>query len=736
MFAPGDGGGSGKREQVNGEEIVRDGDLKSFLESDFLAGYLQDKISDHPQYAEIPQVVEGFLLRLFSFPEAKGYLLTSSVAKCIAHGTPPTFWEYRKYFRRKIETPAGQGALGEEAKSFLERLSGEPDMDLKVIWRDEDKPITALSRLLARHLGIEEVDIHRELVGVDGQEQYYQETYEANVNEHFRVKVTAGAISTNLRRNRFTIALSDTASGERVFHIDIGELSRSADGAYTDKRLGATSRKQDRCYAHLTVVDGAIQYKLPRSAYDVMRGPDAIVTETEDAPDLVEVALRALRMNLLHEVPELSQLEDLSPQFTSESLFAFAERIHKLVLAGRQSLEQVNPLLMQELAVCLAIDPLITVQFLRDSGLAQLIPGLRRITRDQWNDLLRSRHFVVTLGDAITAPRKHERTFGFMEQQRRTYLSSLGDPNGLERFISALQEVGCLSRGNPWNLFLRLWELPYEKSIRFAKEGRPIVIPPNYVPLVVLGESIILVAPQTASNRSGVLLALQQAGLEALNVVQAEDATLTDKVNDAVRGLRRYAGDMHLEADFDNLNERVFSLALLYAILDTFPSGLSARQLKNLYFATDTTFAKHSDFADLFATLKQSGLVYKQVQERLKREGEQVRVVFYSLRSDRTITPIGSIDRDSHFLDTLEKVLERLYISYDDITIKRRATRMVNILARSGIKNIEALLSFTSEDIAIIARRSGKNVESLEQTVNAILTTCMWLRAEASEMEE
>ncbi|HKZ41311.1 MAG TPA: hypothetical protein VJ044_10145, partial [Candidatus Hodarchaeales archaeon] len=541
---------------------------------------------------------------------------------------------------------------------------------------------------LAHHyaalFSVDEKEIQSENVASENGNTYTGEQYEFDFNEYFKIVVTAGAIPTNPRRSVITLAIFDSETNQKTFHVDISESATGGAAIAAEKRQGRTSLKQDEVKAELSLQDGHIHYSISNNAQEILRKPDIVSTETEGVGDVAEIFLRALRMNLLHEITEIQlhderkvEVPDLRmflPQFTSDSIFHLRARVLEFVQKGESLPQNVLPLLMKELALCLTIDPFITVQALRDAGISLLIPGLRHMNRWQWEKILKSQHFVVSPSRAGKA----ERTMDFIEKERKLYRS--GDSsrripkpyNGLSYFIRALQEIDVLPKeGNEWAPFVRLWQQSQstETGGSQAKERIRDKRRSSIASISLLGQRFTLI-------KNGVQLTPEDIDRlqRGLSPVASRESILNEQLQKAWDIIHLYSDGTNLAelfyrySELEILHQRglelsdeeqqemktiwnyIQNVAVLYNILEQFPSGLTPRELLLLHEKADINISKLKDFRSLFYTLKTLGVVEKHDQKRINMHGYLEDVSFYSLRMHASVYQLDDFVTSSEFL--------------------------------------------------------------------------------------
>lgn len=725
-------------------EVIAQGSIREYLSDT----YLRDYIGDKPDYmASVPVLVEDLLESILSmklpvsgqtdklFPVIGVARSTGSVPKCIASGVPRHFWDIGRYYSSILD--ASELTENSIARQIIAGLSADAAADMDVNLQTF-APLSVVFRQIALKYGVSLDAIQERIVAQKNGRDHkgYTIRFFRPLAPSVEVEMYTGPVPTNLDLETMTISFFDATSGQRLFRIDVGELPLTGPQEEKEKRRGKTSRKQEECYATLEFQDGEVRYGLTGRAEKVMTGADEIWTESENPGDVLEIFVRALRMNLLHEVEDLYDLEMFLPQFTSASLFAMRERIQAFVLRGERIDPGVLGLLMKELALCFTIDPYIAVQALRDSGISFLIPGLANITGEQWEKIIRSRHFVV---DAASAT-EEKRTIPFMHKQRLLYLygtENLVKPfDGLERFMRALQDIDVVPKEtNQWQQYADLWD-HWEKSNE--QDAQPKPLPPDLRVLTsARGYYLVGRATPTIPSQDEI-----RQAIELLGRTLRKEIPLSEQITLAREIINRYPGGKNLNSqikrledpstrmledmtrddiqqELEDLRSQRDSLALLYVLLNRFASGLTPRELKHLYLLPQVSFHKWDNFDELFLELKLLGIVHKRGQKRFDKVGEAVDVSFYSLRRDRSRHGLSNLRLIPGFITQYGFVVTD-YFDEVHTNIKNILSRRINMLERVGIANIEALLALTEQDFTIIARTRKPDRETLIKAADSL----------------
>src|SRR3989344_4470159 len=223
----------------------KSGVLSRFLYEEFLV----DFISDNDLRGRTVEVATQLLVPFFDSTLIDKVILTGSVAKCLAHGKPQNFVDYA------IATEDIYTAIAEKTDdvgmSFI--LKALPtDMDIKIKPKNDVSFGHLAYRIVKTFAKQDELG---EAITSAGR------TSLTFLYENFQIKIDAGVIPTNPRLQNMTIHIKEPGGESDLFHVDIGLLPHDAQSAYTDKRTGLTSDKQDLCTADLTLLDdGQIAY--------------------------------------------------------------------------------------------------------------------------------------------------------------------------------------------------------------------------------------------------------------------------------------------------------------------------------------------------------------------------------------------------------------------------------------------------------------------------------------------
>lgn len=689
-----------REEDAPDEEIVRDGDLAAYLRDEFLAGYLARQPE---KYAQIPDMaVEVLLNSVFTIPEIDPVELSGSVPKCIAAGVPEGFWNISAYYDTVVRQLPGHlqehSTEGELARSLAGAAAA--DMDIKL--RGGNEVISDVFMALAREYGVP-ADAIREFrdedIPASEANRVRQFEFEYPDSPGWKIVAEDRPVKTNPKRQMMIVSFVDTATDRTVFHLDIGELPSSADAVRADNRQGTTSNKQDLVVARLRKVGGtddetaSLQYAMGRQAVDVMHGQDAVITRSHRPNRVLEISLRSWRMNLLHEMDSLElrdgstlplpQLDMLLPTYEAEALFGLRRHLQTLAIAEDTAERRPVPMIpRRELALCLTIDPYTTIQALRDSGVALLIPGLRHVSYEQWNRVLRAESLLVGPYRTTEADRNTE----LMMVQRELYMHGRNGKtprqyNGVSLFVHALKDANVIPQNwtdDDLTLYVQLWEESDENQQDTM---------------------------QTLLNRARMVVfhAAQGTPLESVYrraASQPQDGTVFD-------------------FEYNTSKSRWDAAAALYTLLHRFPAGLTAQELEYQYYANFDGIPRVKDFRGLFYDLKLLGVVRRHPLERITQHRNRTSVDLYTLSSEPSRKQLLTIASDHRFQEYL--ITTNGHENGFGNTVRDLVTFALQQLPNYGVMSIDTLESFTRDDYNLMPEMPGRDPESLARIGRLLL---------------
>lgn len=677
------------------ERIAAAGSLQKFLRVDFLGGAAKFGVVSVEDANTIPHLTQTILSPLL--PEngsAKSFddmFVIGSVARTIAdkavHGTVfDGGWENYAELRKTAAKLAASknGKLRVLAKGYSDFST---DLDIKVTGLQV--PITEFAYQIARAHQIQRTG--------EGPNTHFSFPLSG-----YKVEISVFAQPTNPSIEILQIAFKDKRNG-KIFHVDIKK------GTLHDKRSGETTFIQDHCVARLQNDHGELKYVMKKDAVDALKHQDIFDSESKDVSVLLELFLRALRQSLLPPkdqilldsgVPfELPRFDIFLPQFVSavderrRSLFGLRDNMRELYHTGRIDLpyENLNQIaqLQQLLADCLQFDPHVTVQALRDSGVAYAIPGLRDITHREWNQLLTAPEMIVDFSRWGTAhPRANERTFELMKEQREYYLGRRGGKrhfDGLERFMRALGAV----EGNEYEAYLDIWEKPKQVEADIASIATNQFGPKiSALRLTMPGQEYLVMKPD------GTFEPTDQDKFETSLRRQTQspfDSKLSwpKRVDFALRLINGFSHDPEISRIYAAQNKTIEeqrlmqSIGNIAAILRFDPSGVTPQEMERIYNRMRDQEITLLPFPEAFFRLKKTGCVALAPipDQRINRRGELAPMTMYSWRSPDEMTG-------------LKKLLSQ--------DVPNNVRYAASILQNASITTTQVILSLTETDIPFI----------------------------------
>ncbi len=596
------------------EHVGTYGVLKDFLYQDYLLKYFDRPDSPSPEVGQAAvKTLNEVLYSLLSSQEhvdRNELYITSGVAKCMALGTPDDFWKFDRHV--------------------------DPDIDFRIIpqqgytLQDFPKAIVHLMKKKAESTKIEN--------GL------------SFIHQDFEVRITGGyIIPSNFDRQLMQIGIYDT-DGKRIIHADIAEFTRNGKLELEDKRAGLTSLWQDQVVAHAyPLADGNILYGMSKATRDIMLHRDILHSESADPADLLEVAFRSLRSVLLSlDSPrgkggllDHFNVYSFMPEYDQEYLIRFRQKIVKSAIEGKTIAPEALELVKNELELCFQIDPYLTVNFLRDSGVTCMIPGLQYVTHDGWMDILLSDEF-------ITAPIENTIQINTLEsrgdsmwliRQHDAYRGRLGGGrlfDGLARCMRALSP-GC--KGQEKSFYDNLW---FNQIDRF----------PRAMTTVTLAGPITVTIPEADLDkyRKDPLdyLRITVARYNTESLSSTRDIVLT-RANEIKGKIKEFLNPLGLSSDnlfdrlfdeenSDQLSASMMQLLTIYEGLKFCPWGITRPELfaicNDLLEKTGVPRLSELRFKELFVILKLLGFIQIASDTIIEDYENDVSMYLYSLAED------------------------------------------------------------------------------------------------------
>lgn len=654
---------TGAEEVFPAEERIVEGLLAPSLKEGYLRGYVM-------YTEELPGAIEELLKPLCVQDEnAKNgnrVELISSAARYTIHGMNQRHWGVKNFFQEELQKQA-ENPVVQQLFGGPHGLSADADLDIVVGYT-----VAEASQRLRERFGV--TDAPKEVHIGDAVRQ----EYEFRLGKNFRIHVSTGPIPSVPEIKTAVVSLFDNITGGRVSHLDIGEIPNIGSVIEREKRLGGkTSQKQDTGKMELFLRNGNVAYRIKQEAVLALGKQDRLTTESQNPEEVMEIFLRALRMNMFHEFSTITMqdeskipavdLKNVLRWFDSKTLFFVRQLATESILEGRDLFGPNIPLLQRELALCLTIDPYVTIQTIRDTNLGLLIPGFREMSREDWNTILQSRWFVVR----AVPTQKENRTWEFMEEERRFYLSGDEDVslppqfNGVERLMRALQDMKLLTRDmeNPWQAYKKFWE-PREKLEKIE--------PDNF-------------SKDLTARASGTLLG---QALHRMNYEELSGSTALSEVG-----------------------ARIESFTTLLYLLARIPPGLTPRELQYHYRHIAKPWVRDQlpNIKEPLLDIKLLGVVNVERPDRIRQDLQSSeKVAFYTLQRGFEPTNLKKFF-DPGFQTVLRESPE--YIVYSDEEFKpmmEHIERNIDTFGSRGIHTMEALVSLSGKDWEVIEERYAK----------------------------
>lgn len=686
--------------------------------------YLAEPARKNPALREIPYVLEEILApiltRDYISMDEENHLraeLVGSIPKYMAGEVNTNFWKYPQFFTTEAEKE-----LDEETYDILKYLiHGPADIDIKIHFLGQGGYST-LGYLLAHSL------IERYVGEGDEFEAFLSNgrvVYRGFQVSGFDIEVSFGPIPTNPKKQSLEIKFFDPQDARKVvFLCHIGDLPTEARDALADKRL-ETNDKQDFGTAYLESDGENLTYSLSEKAIEVMDRQDKFVDlevlKTKTVGELAEVGMRALRMNLLHPFMDCpagtADVGLFFPLIESGSIFDFRKAIQ--AVAGKETLpEYVKPIIVRELFLCLTVNPYLTVQFLKDSGLGRIIPGLTHLALEDWNQLLNSHKMALALDRTkkrIVLPGK-----GYLGAQIKEY-QGRGLMDGVERFVSALEELrpperselSEKERASCWSKLLGFFK-EKDKVDEDKEEDR------EELTGGIIGRKseadFRFVDGAIPFTGKGDVVGVVDDGSGRIFTLIGTDAVDSDSRQSFLKNMRRAFGrkDSLVKEKGGIEPNFAFIKKIIESILD-FPGGLTARELSVLTTGERTG----QQFAEQFLLLKMAGVILRYPVYRYDRKGDLARTDFYGLRQN-----FRQINLLTQLTEPGSQKGKRFRAEFRKLTGSDKGFKYVRALVRKrDILTIEALQSLTEEDFELMGNvpYMGADVESCYSRASAIV---------------
>lgn len=408
-----------------------DGDIRTFL-----------SLSGNPVYTpELCTSVNSMMTILASYEHTQpedGLTLTGSLARYIAgNGDQQTNWTIRQ---TTAETDIPDGLSPEAIRTFNEITAPDQDIDTCLRFTGEG----SLSDLYT-YIRTRTPEATESVISQRGPRNEEIPLYQRSFTQEngIRVTISYGPIKTNPAVKHIKIGFYGT--DERLFHIDVSAFPTNARDAREQKRQGGlTVFGQDiRIPLHLDA-ENRVSYVLDEAhAYNI-QGKEHIDLDDRDLSSLTELAVRALRIHLIHSPAlfEDTSAQSLTSLFFTDDIFAIRNRIRQDITHGKRISKDTLFLLRKELVISMVLDPYETAKFLQDTGIYLCIPGLRTMSQKDWRNLFISDAFTYAKPGKVHMEKKF-RSIKDIGQSHGQFLSDrwYKGTNGITMFMDALGEV-------------------------------------------------------------------------------------------------------------------------------------------------------------------------------------------------------------------------------------------------------------------------------------------------------
>lgn len=403
-------------------------------------------INNNPELSDLPDVLTSTLWKISrSCKDVERMEWTGSLERFAAgFGVMDRYWQGKNGaagILNRLNDPGNtNGILKKVALDLF-----ESDLDMDVCFHL--KPETSLIDLyydskdkFKDHKNFEEKD---EVIGIQGK-AFDKHTFAVDLNNKYRMSFCCEPIITNPDLDKITIKFlysSDNCT-KPIIHVDVSRFPNSGVEAITQKRHGGrTAKFQDYGRIPLTTSDDErIAYYVTDKARSAFDGQESIDISGKDITGIVELGLRALRAKLIH-VPEKLPLKInyLSLGFSANTIFSIRQKTEESVILNQNLSMKDMYLGLKDLVLCFNYDPYITLQFLQDSGLYILIPGLKSLSSKDWHNLYLSEWLNLTTEDELfLSPDKRSLDKLYKDQEE---YKARGLSDGLMRVVHAVHEI-------------------------------------------------------------------------------------------------------------------------------------------------------------------------------------------------------------------------------------------------------------------------------------------------------
>lgn len=694
----------------------KEGYFAAFLDQRFLPGYfelLQKRmakldIQDFDHLTQITSVMEKIFVPLIETGKAGTVKVTGEIPRSIAVGIPDGYWErFERLHEKQNQLKNSPHPIVREFCNSGLGFSRDPDADITFV----DLTVAKVSRLLKKQFGVQRERIHR---------KGGRETFELFRENGLVVTVDSGPLRTKPDIKLMIIKILDEATGEQIFHMDVGEFPKNVGAVVKDKRVVHATRKHG-CQAELSVVNGHLYYNVSPEAVQAMKEPDTIYTR--DLWSLYELTTRSMRIACSHPVEGVIDFERFIPQLDRETAFA----LHNIFRRGKSRRHEIPKdilfFVIKELIVSFDYDHMQAAQMLYDSDIS--IAGLEELTPEHRNAIFASDSFSVELRNGDKVP-QNERDESYLRKQRYLYTKGMDESghrhhDGIMRFVRALVELEVLPPStldkDEWEAFFDLFVEKNPPRIEIIKphkketaSSKPVEIarvngPGGIIYDIRRSDGKIVDRGQIEQLAIHIADSLPNwpEGIDQMtNVIQIMRERATGKMKKAIDTYLMLRGKANLSTiqmlDGAEAKNIVYSVGNIFLMLQTNQSGLTPYQMETLYRRLHGRFRKQS-FTEAFLELKLLGLVRKIELESTTAQRHLTQPVdFYFIQpegaTEHVLSELISQNGDSEFPRFYKNQLKKAGVNFkESISLED----LVAQLDESRI-SLEVLESFTEID--------------------------------------
>lgn len=402
------------------------------------------RLSENPIYTDrlFASVNDGLTL-LTSFPDKTddGCVLAGSFARYLTgNGDPRTNWHIREKAAHMITTFIHEP---ENVADFARIASADQDIDTAFVFKNNGSLDTLYA--LIKSNAPQATEYTTTAKALDGRELITRHLQYTDAH-HTQVDLEFGPIRTN--PNLIHMTMGFYQNNQRLFHIDIAKFPSDGMETLDQKRIGGDTNQAQDIYIRLSLDDqNNSTFMLdPKYEYSVLH-KESIDTMEKEPNDITELAIRALRIHLIHSEKLFTDMspKTLTALFYTEgkgNLFEIRKTIQTLIRQKKEIPKEQMDLFRTELLICMANDPYETAKFLQDTGIYLLIPGMSNFTHQDWKNFFTSTAFTfLQEGRPILA--KGVRSMDSVQYSHEEFLKVKWNDgvNGIQRFIRAFGEV-------------------------------------------------------------------------------------------------------------------------------------------------------------------------------------------------------------------------------------------------------------------------------------------------------